>query len=200
MNAYRCCKEFCYELWWKRWINLVKIFLKWFWKLWIGLVLILNILGLIGASLNGDSVLDIVNYLQETYSPFNVWTHTLNLILLAPAFVAYRWENRLQHRGEQGVIKGDWRNSGHHPQLAGPCLFLFIVCSSVRGPTIPTLFPKTTPDSGRVHRVDVVVIQYFFVHVSGCVCCRLFNFGRGDPLSWINVAWVGRGICLATPR
>ena len=85
----------------------MKVFLKWFWKLWTGLVLILNILGLIGASLNGDSVLDIVNYLQETYSPFNVWTHTLNLILLAPAFVAYRWENRLQYRGEQGVIKGD---------------------------------------------------------------------------------------------
>lgn len=84
----------------------MKVFLKWFWKLWIGLVLILNILGLVGFSLNADTFLDVVTYLRETYSPFNVWTHVLNLILLIPAFVAYRWENRLRYQDEQDATKG----------------------------------------------------------------------------------------------
>ena len=70
-------------------------FLKLFIKVWIGLIALLNVLGLVGIMISTASFYETWVYVTETYSPFNVWTHGLNLVLLSPAYGAYVWLNKL---------------------------------------------------------------------------------------------------------
>jgi uncharacterized membrane protein len=64
---------------------------------WAGLVALLNFMGIAGAFLTND-FLTAVGNIQEWYSPFNIWTHMLNLILLSPAIGAYFWLERRRNR------------------------------------------------------------------------------------------------------
>lgn len=54
-------------------------------------VVVLNSLGLIGAAMSAGSVSDIIEYLSQTYSPFNIWTHGLNILLLMPSYFLYKY-------------------------------------------------------------------------------------------------------------
>ena len=63
---------------------------------WLALVLVigvvlLNILGLIGAAMSAGSISDVIEYLSRTYSPFNIWTHGLNILLLTPSYFLYKY-------------------------------------------------------------------------------------------------------------
>jgi len=69
----------------------MNIFLKWFYIVWFGLVLLLNLLGVIGTAITTKSFFETLSWLQETYSPFNIWTHLLNIILCLPGLGAYIW-------------------------------------------------------------------------------------------------------------
>lgn len=65
---------------------------------WLALVLVigvvlLNILGLIGAAMSAGSISDVIEYLSRTYSPFNIWTHGLNMLLLAPSYFLYKYSS-----------------------------------------------------------------------------------------------------------
>ena len=68
--------------------------LKWFTRIWFGLVILLNIAGIVGYAIAAQSIWDLVNWVQQTYSPFNIYTHALNLVLISPAIVTYFWRKR----------------------------------------------------------------------------------------------------------
>ena len=69
-------------------------FLTWFWRLWVGLVILANIAGIVGTALTSDSFWTFLDWLQQTYSPFNIWNWGLNIVLLMPAFGAYWWKEK----------------------------------------------------------------------------------------------------------
>jgi hypothetical protein len=73
--------------------------LKWFANIWIGMVVLLNVAGIIGHGLTAQSIGDVVNWVQQTYSPFNIWTHGLNLLLLSPAILIYFWREKRNAKG-----------------------------------------------------------------------------------------------------
>jgi hypothetical protein len=69
-------------------------FLTWFIFVWIGLVVIANLMGIAGTALTTNSFWDFLEWLQETYSPFNIWNWGLNILFLLPAIGAYAWRKR----------------------------------------------------------------------------------------------------------
>lgn len=72
--------------------------LSWFFRLWVALVVLLNLTGILGAALSSVSLGAFVQWMQETYSPFNIWTHGLNIALLLPAFGALIWRNKRREK------------------------------------------------------------------------------------------------------
>ena len=62
-------------------------------KVWVGVVVTLNLMGVAGAFLGNDFWTAVGN-IQEWYSPFNIWTHSLNIILVSPAIMVYLWLER----------------------------------------------------------------------------------------------------------
>jgi hypothetical protein len=68
--------------------------LKWFTRIWVVLLLLFNLFGIIGYAVTASSIWDTVNWLQQTYSPFNIWTHGLNILLFSPALIAYLWRQK----------------------------------------------------------------------------------------------------------
>jgi hypothetical protein len=73
--------------------------LKWFTRIWMGLVMLLNIAGIVGYAITTESIWDFVSWVQETYSPFNLWTHGLNVILVSPAILTYFWRKKRNTKG-----------------------------------------------------------------------------------------------------
>ena len=61
--------------------------------IWVTGVLLLNFIGMAGFFLT-MSFWEAVGKIQETYSPFNLWTHGLNVVLLLPVVAAYFWRDR----------------------------------------------------------------------------------------------------------
>jgi len=77
--------------------------LKWFTNIWVGLVAALNLFGVVGVILGAEGFFDAWGRVADIYSPFNVWTHGLNILLVMPAFGAWWWrEKRLK-----GSRRGD---------------------------------------------------------------------------------------------
>jgi len=74
--------------------------LKWFTRVWIGLVISINIAGITAYAITAQSIWDLVDWIQQTYSPFNIWNHALNLLLVSPAVLTYIWRKK--------------RNNNHH--------------------------------------------------------------------------------------
>ena len=74
--------------------------LKWFTRIWVGLVILFNIAGIVGYAVTAQSIGDLVDWVQQTYSPFNIWNHALNLFLLSPAMISYFWRKR-RNEGDQ---------------------------------------------------------------------------------------------------
>ena len=72
--------------------------LTWFLWIWVGLVLLLNIVGSAGIILTAETFWAGVEQIQDVYSPFNIWTHGLNLALLSPAIGAYFWRERSKQK------------------------------------------------------------------------------------------------------
>jgi hypothetical protein len=66
---------------------------------WVIVICVLNLMGVAGAFIKNDFWAAVVE-VQEWYSPFNIWTHGLNLILLSPAIGAYMWLQRRRKRTE----------------------------------------------------------------------------------------------------
>ncbi len=73
-------------------------FLTWFFWLWAGAVIALNIIGTIGMILGAPTLTDAWLRVTDTYSPFNLWTHGLNVVLLLPAIGAVYWWKALERR------------------------------------------------------------------------------------------------------
>lgn len=71
----------------------MKIVSKWLALVLVVGVVLLNILGLIGASMSASSISDVIEYLSRTYSPFNIWTHGLNMLLLTPSYFLYKYSS-----------------------------------------------------------------------------------------------------------
>ena len=65
---------------------------------WVSIICLFNLMGIAGAFLKSDFWNAVVE-VQEWYSPFNIWTHGLNLILLSPAIATYMWLQRRRTRG-----------------------------------------------------------------------------------------------------
>ena len=65
----------------------------------MGLVMLLNIAGIVGYAITTESIWDFVSWVQETYSPFNLWTHGLNVILVSPAILTYFWRKKRNTKG-----------------------------------------------------------------------------------------------------
>lgn len=65
--------------------------LSWFVRIWIGLVLLLNVAGVAGIFFTAETFWAGVGQVQDVYSPFNLWTHGLNIALISPAIGAYFW-------------------------------------------------------------------------------------------------------------
>jgi hypothetical protein len=65
---------------------------------WAGLVLLANVIGIAGMMVGAPSFWAGIARFQEVYSPFNVWTHGLNLVLLSPAIGAYVWRGKRRER------------------------------------------------------------------------------------------------------
>jgi len=61
-------------------------------------VLLLNIVGSAGIILTAETFWAGVEHIQDVYSPFNIWTHGLNMALLSPAIGAYLWRARLNQK------------------------------------------------------------------------------------------------------
>ena len=72
--------------------------LTWFFYIWGGLVVLLNLIGIAGSALTSPTFSDFVSWLQDTYSPFNLWNWGLNIVLLLPAFGAYAWREKRRKR------------------------------------------------------------------------------------------------------
>ena len=70
-------------------------FLTVFIWVWVGLVVALNVIGIIGLFLGAPTVSAGFEAFRETYSPFNLWTHGLNIILLLPVLGAWFWRDRI---------------------------------------------------------------------------------------------------------
>ena len=68
--------------------------LKWFYRIWFSLVIGLNIIGIIGMYLSTSSFIETWEWVQQTYSPYNLWNLVLNLILLSPGYGVYVWRNQ----------------------------------------------------------------------------------------------------------
>ena len=75
-------------------------FLLMFCYIWAGIVVILNLLGIAGMALTTNTLEEFIKWLQETYSPFNLWNWGLNLLLLSPALGAYIWKEKRKRIGE----------------------------------------------------------------------------------------------------
>ena len=67
--------------------------------IWVTGVLLLNFISMAGFFLT-MSFWEAVAKIQDTYSPFNVWTHGLNVVLLLPAIAAYFWRDRRRNKAE----------------------------------------------------------------------------------------------------
>ena len=70
--------------------------LTWFIRIWIGAVVLLNIVGIVGILFSAPSFIAGWSQIAEIYSPFNLWTLGLNLVLLSPALVAWWWRNHIR--------------------------------------------------------------------------------------------------------
>ena len=86
----------------------MKKLLIWFVWIWSGLVILLNLAGIAGFWIAATSFNEFWADISSTYSPFNIWTHGLNLALLLPAFGAWRWAARIgkQRRVAENVLAG----------------------------------------------------------------------------------------------
>ena len=71
----------------------MKVAAKWLALVLVVGVVLLNILGLIGAAMSAGSISDVIEYLSRTYSPFNIWTHGLNILLLTPSYFLYKYSS-----------------------------------------------------------------------------------------------------------
>ena len=60
-------------------------------QIWVFFVIALNFLGVIGFAMEAQSILEFWAKLRETYQPFNFWTHGLNMLLLLPSILAYKF-------------------------------------------------------------------------------------------------------------
>jgi hypothetical protein len=67
--------------------------------IWVGIICLFNLAGIAGAFI-GNDFLTAVGKVQEWYSPFNIWTHGLNLILLSPAIATYIWLEKRRKQDE----------------------------------------------------------------------------------------------------
>ena len=65
----------------------------------MGLVMLLNIAGIVGYAITTESIWDFVSWVQETYSPFNLWTHGINVILVFSAILTYFWRKKKNTKG-----------------------------------------------------------------------------------------------------
>ena len=70
----------------------------WFVRIWVGMVVALNLIGLAGFIVSSESIGEAWSVISETYSPYNVWTHGLNLVLLSPALAVVFWRQRRNRR------------------------------------------------------------------------------------------------------
>lgn len=70
--------------------------LTWFINIWAGLVVALNILSIVGFVIGAESFWQGWSRISDAYSPWNIWTHGLNMVLLSPAFAAYLWRRKLR--------------------------------------------------------------------------------------------------------
>lgn len=75
--------------------------LTWFIWVWIAFAIAVNLAALAGIVLmvTGDDFWSAWQWLAETYSPFNVITYVMELVLLSPAIGAYvlRERRRAKH-------------------------------------------------------------------------------------------------------
>ena len=74
--------------------------LTWFLWIWAGLVLLLNLASSAAIVLFAETFWAGIAQVQNVYSPFNLWTHGLNLALLSPAVGAYLWRERCRKPGK----------------------------------------------------------------------------------------------------
>ena len=79
----------------------MNIFLKIFYYSWFGLIIVLNIIAIIGMYISTQSIYETWIWLQNTYSPFNVWNAMLNILLLMPGIGAYVWREKRLESGKQ---------------------------------------------------------------------------------------------------
>lgn len=82
-------------------------FLTWFVRLWIGAVIALNVLAIVGMIVGSPTLNDAWLRVTDTYSPFNLWTHGLNLVLISPAIGAYFLHEKLRERAAVKVSAPD---------------------------------------------------------------------------------------------
>ncbi len=76
--------------------------LKWFTRIWIGLVILANITGIAGFAINAQSIWDWVDQVQRAYSPFNIASHGLNLLLVFPAILTHFWRKKRNTKAANG--------------------------------------------------------------------------------------------------
>ena len=78
----------------------MKRFLRIFVRVWLGLVIGANALGITGAFVGASSLSEAISTVRAWYSPFNLWTWGLNLVLASPAIGAYLIAERFQSKAE----------------------------------------------------------------------------------------------------
>jgi hypothetical protein len=61
---------------------------------WLAIVLILNLAGIAGIAMQADGFWDGWTRIGDVYSPFNVWTHLLNVGLALPAIGLIVWRDK----------------------------------------------------------------------------------------------------------
>ena len=73
--------------------------LLWFARIWLAAVILLNLAGSVGIILRAPDAVTAWIEITDVYSPFNLWTHGLNLVLVAPGIAALWIRARREARG-----------------------------------------------------------------------------------------------------
>ena len=74
--------------------------LLWFVRIWVGLIVSLNVVAIVGFFAVAPTFSQGWTDVRDTYTPLNVASWAVELIILSPAIGAYYW---LQHRQKRNA-------------------------------------------------------------------------------------------------
>ena len=71
-------------------------FLHWFIKIWIAFIVLLVLISIFGTYTRTQSIPMTIEWLQYTFSPFNIVNFLVVLAFLSPVFIADKWKEKLE--------------------------------------------------------------------------------------------------------